>query len=250
MLADPKTIQHRYAKTVPVKESSGRKVLRRLPRRENGEMRRIKQILSSHKCRACAGCCRGFGISRGEENFEGIMKEVKAKRELFSRENLGGGVYNIYPPGGKNACGFLTWERGKITVWALGDEDIRKSGKEEFGCQIYDTRSASCVKYPFTASWLDRRFEPDLRGAGMVVLYWKCHAMLELVQNGIGHLTEREVFSFGAEPQGSMLSSLARSLKRVKEDLSEETLHNHAFYSEEGERVYPISLRSIVPVSE
>ncbi|MCP4648337.1 MAG: YkgJ family cysteine cluster protein [bacterium] len=251
MALSQKTVEHRYSGTVPVRGPNGRKVLKGLPKRESGEIGRIKQILSSHKCRACASCCRGFTFSKKEPHFESIMERVKGDRKLFAKRRVGAGVYEVYPGKGKNACGFLTWEGGKVMIDTLGDEEIRKKGEPQFGCQIYDARASICSTYPFTGAWLDDRHEPNRREAGMIILHWSCQAIGELVEDGVGHLTESELLSFGQDSEGrDMLSALAGSLKVVKGNLSRETLHTHAFHSEEGERVYPINLRSIVPVRQ
>ena len=156
----------------------------------------------------------------------------------------------LVPPG-KNACGFLEWEGGKIPIWAPGNEEIRENGKPAFSCGIYSSRPSVCTTNPFVAGFIGEEHEPEPEKAGMVVLAWKCRAMLELAQNGIGHLLESEIASFGDGARGgTVLSSLPDSLESMRKGLNGEARKVHVFHSREGEEVFPLGFSEIVPVSD
>ena len=236
------------------REIDGKKVLVNLPRREPGEIDKIKEILSSHSCRACAYCCKGFAFSKKDPNFETIMKGVKGDKKAFGiqkEKHWNGTKYVVYPHAGKNTCGFLEWDRGEIPIWAPGNEGIRKDGGPAFSCGIYSSRPSVCTTYPFVAAFLGERHEPDPEKAGMVVLAWKCKAMLELAQNGIGHLTESEILLFrGGAREGSVLSSLPDSLEKMRKNIGGNARKVHVFHNESGEEVFPLSIHTTFPVIE
>jgi Fe-S-cluster containining protein len=243
-------ISQNYRDTAVRREPSGRKVLMGLPGRGAREREEAAKLLSSYSCRACAGCCMGFAITKKDPNFETIMKGIRKDKKAFGVRRKGapliGGVYDVFVPRGKNACGFLSWEGGEITVWTLGDREIRESGGPEFKCGVYGSRPVACANYPFTWGWLGPGHEPDPRKSGMVVLDRACRALFELAERGVGHLTESEIRAFSREGQG-MASSTAEALGEVERRLGEE-MENRIFYAENGEPVYPLNIRSILPV--
>lgn len=247
-------LQQKYRSVSIRRESDGKKVLGGLPGRGPGEIDKIKEILSSHSCRACAYCCKGFAFSKKDPNFETIMKGVKENKKAFGiqkEKHWNDTKYIVYMPAGKNTCGFLEWRGGEIPVWAPGDGEIRKNGGPAFSCGIYSSRPSVCTTYPFVAAFLGERHEPDPEKAGMVVLAWKCRAMLELAQNGIGHLTESEILLFrGGAREGSVLSSLPDSLEKMRKNIGGDARKVHIFHTGSGEEVYPLSIPTIFPVIE
>jgi Fe-S-cluster containining protein len=251
MQLGPKITQLKYTDTHLVNAPGGKRMLAKLPKREAGERKEIKDILSSYHCKRCSKCCRGaFSIGETDPNYERIMKLVRERKKDFILENMGRGrsgsrYYDIGVPMKKNACGFLSWEGGEITHKTLIYSDGREGGYGAFSCEIYDARASVCMAYPLNVSWMHVKLEDGTRdGEGTIILDAGCPAIMELLDNGIGHITEEELSSLSRE-RGvhgeSLLFSFPRSLREVKDRMAEVGKENRILVNEEGERVYPIN---------
>jgi len=248
----PKLVQFRYNDTHLVQAPGGKRVLAKLPKREAGERREIKRILSSHHCKRCSKCCRGaFSIGETDPNFGSIMEAVRKRKEEFRVEAMGMGrsgtkYYDIGVPRKRNACGFLNWERGQIDHRTLVYSDGKKDGYGDFSCEIYDARASVCMAYPFNITWMSLELEDGTRDdEGTIILDVGCQAIMELLENGIGHLTESEILSLAAESGvdgESLLFSVPRSLQEVKDRVAEYNKENRILVNEEGERIYPMNV--------
>ena len=226
-------------------------MLANLPGRETGERRAIKQILSSYHCKRCSKCCRGaFSIGETDPNYEHIMGLIRGRKKEFLVENMGRGrsgtrYYDIGVPMKRNACGFLSWEGGEITHRTLIYSDGRERGYGAFSCGIYDARASVCMAYPLNMSWMHLELEDGTRDEnGTVILDAGCPAIRELLENGIGHITESELLSFSAESdvhKDSLLYSLPKSLQEAKDRIAEANSENRIVVNEEGERIYPVN---------
>ena len=255
MQLGPKITQFRYNDTHLVKTPEGKRVLANLPGRKAGERREIKQILSSYHCKRCSKCCRGaFSIGETDGNYEHIMGLIKGRKKEFIVQNMGRGrsgtrYYDIGVPMKKNACGFLSWEGGEITHRTLIYSDGRKEGSGPFSCEIYDARASVCMAYPLNVSWMHLKLEDGtMDKRGTVIMDAGCPAIMELLENGIGHITESELLSLSDESgvhEDSLLYSLPKSLQEVKERMAEVEKEDRIVVNEEGERIYPVNAREI-----
>ncbi len=251
MQLGPKITQFRYTDTHLVKAPGGKRMLAKLPKREAGERRAIKDILSSYHCKRCSKCCRGaFSIGETDANYETIMGLIGGRRKEFIVENMGMGrsgsrYYDIGVPMKMNACGFLSWEGGKINHKTLIYSDGRERGYGAFGCEIYDARASVCMAYPLNVSWIQMELEDGTRDdKGTVIMDAGCPAIMELLENGIGHVTGSELVSLSREEgvhEESLLFSFPKSLQEVKNRMAEVGKENRILVNEEGEGVYLVN---------
>lgn len=251
MLKGPKITQFKYNNTRLVKAPGGKRMLKGLPKRELGERREIKQILSSHHCKKCSKCCRGaFGIGETDGNYELIMGLIRKRKKDFIVENMGMGrsgtrYYDIGVPMKRNACGFLGWEGGEITHKTLIYSDGKEGEHGSFGCEIYDARASACIAYPMSITWIQLSLEDGTKDdEGTIILDAECPAIMELLDNGIGHVTESELVSFSSEEdvhEESLLYSFPKSLQEVWNRIEEMGKENRIVVNEEGEKIYPIN---------
>lgn len=246
----PRIIRYRYGKTHLERQQDGKRVLAALPKREPGEREEIKRILSSYHCRTCAKCCRGgFSIGENEKEYGRIMELMKKNKKNFIVECMGKGMsgnryYDIGVPMKMNACGFLNWEGGKITHRTLIFSDGKDREGKPFSCGIYDGRASVCLAYPMGTTWMRLNISNGIQDdEGTIIMDAVCPAIMELLENGIGHVAEKELLELAAEPgleKGCLLSSFPRSMQEIKDRSEEAGKENHILLDERGERIYPI----------
>jgi Fe-S-cluster containining protein len=251
MLKGPGIIGHRYGKTHIERQQDGKRLLAALPKRKTRETVEIKRILSSYHCRTCAKCCRGaFSIGDGEKEYARIMKLVNARKKEFLVECMGKGesgtkYYDIGVPIARAACGFLSWEGGKINHYTLLDSSGKDRDWKPFSCEIYNSRASVCMAYPLNVTWMQLELGKGGRNReGTVIIDAACPAIHELLEKGIGHLTESEIISLSAGPdidENSLLFSLPKSLQELKKMVGEAGKWSHILVNEEGERAYPLN---------
>ncbi len=251
MLLGPRITQFKYRDMRVVKTPGGKRVLVNLPKRETGERREIKTILSSYHCKRCSKCCNGaFSIGQTDENYELIMGLIRKRKKDFVVDCMGRGrsrtrYYDIGVPMKNNACGFLSWNGGRITHKTLIYSDGKEDDYGSFSCKIYDARASVCMAYPMQVTWMPLELEDGTRDEeGTVIINAGCPAITELLNNGIGHVTDSELVSLSREKgvhEESLLYSFPRSLQEVKDRIAEMGKKNRILVNEEGERIYPIN---------
>jgi len=250
MIRKPGMLARRYENTRMKILPDGKRMLANLPKPQAEQQREIGRILSAYHCTSCAKCCRGFAFGEDDPNFKSVMEAVRKKKKRFVVEPMGRGRsgYEYYEVGPhmehSAACAFLKLKGGKISLRTLIHSD-GKEKKDSFGCEIYAARASSCIIYPLSMAWIGLILENGKRDSdGIIMLDYACPAIGDLVESGIGHLEEKEIFSLINEGRFSsecLLVSFSAGIMETVKRIREGSGRTHILVNEEGERIYPIN---------